>query len=142
MKIAVAIILLTGLILSGWIYFSRQRAVASLPLPPVVSQAQVSDEAGVVVTVTPLVTEPKQNWEFQITLSTHITDQTTDLLANVVLLVANKEYKPLAWDGDGPGGHHRTGRLIFTPPQLAADFSIKLRLDGENKDRIFSWPKS
>ena len=142
MKIAIAAILLVGLTLSTWIYVSRRRPAVAPVLPPVVSQAQVSDFAEVAVTVTPLVVSPKQNWEFQIALNTHISDQTTDLMASAVLLVANKEYKPLAWDGDPPGGHHRSGRLIFAPPEPAATaYALKLRLDGESEDRIFSWPK-
>lgn len=49
-------------------------------------------------------------------------------------------YKALAWDGAGPGGHHRKGLLRF-PVIVPRPQAVELRITraGEAQPRIFRW---
>lgn len=52
---------------------------------------------------------------------------------------SGREYAPLAWQGDPPGGHHRKGVLRFKP--LAAATLVELRISGVGgvATRRFRW---
>lgn len=99
-----------------------------------------NSEGAVIVTVTPKNLSDKE-WGFLITLSTHSQELTTDLAKTTVLLDdKEKEYMPFAWQGDPPGGHHRSGILKFNPvspqPRL---MTIKIYQVGEIEERNFTW---
>ena len=49
---------------------------------------------------------------FTVTLDTHTGALDADLTQST-LAVGGSPWPGAAWDGDGPGGHHRTGRLSF-----------------------------
>ena len=75
--------------------------------------AQSRTAGSVEVSVTPLLTN--SSYEFGISLNTHTTEPTYDLSASTTLTNDKGQVsKPLQWEGDGPGGHHRTGKLIFS----------------------------
>ena len=73
----------------------------------------ISKKSGVVkVTATPKLTNLE--YEFDIILNTHSTELNYDLVT--ISSLTNEKgqtVKPSRWNGDGPGGHHREGRLIF-----------------------------
>lgn len=53
---------------------------------------------------------------------------------------SGKQYRPLAWEGDPPGGHHRKGVLVFEsidPPPRSV--TLKLRRIGSVPERSFTW---
>ena len=73
----------------------------------------LSEKVGAVeITATPKLDD--SGYEFNITLNTHSTELNYDLVS--VSSLTNEKgqtIKPSNWQGDGPGGHHREGKLIF-----------------------------
>ena len=95
-------------------------SVASLPAKPADTdssggyQAQTIEGGNVTVKVTPLTLKTGEPPTFDIALDTHSVDLAIDILKLVVLRDDfGKEYTPTAWDGAGPGGHHREGKIKF-----------------------------
>ena len=109
-------------------------------------QAQLDEQSvsgnGVMVTVAPgNLPASAQVWEFNVALNTHSQDLTDDLLNAAVLSDGKgREFKPLAWDGSGPGGHHRRGVLKFKA-MAPRPQAIELRIlrPGDASPRIFRW---
>lgn len=114
----------------------------ALAAPASELEAQRSTAAGVTVVVKPLNVGPgAKSWDFQVRLDTHSQDLSDDLVKSARLLSANgKQQVPLAWDGSGPGGHHREGVLRFAPISPAPE-AIELRIErpGEPSARSFRW---
>ncbi len=79
-------------------------------------ETKIDEQANVTVTVTPseLGVESKE-WKFDVVMNTHSVELNQDMV-EATILVDNpgEEYKPLRWEGTGPGGHHREGVLTFT----------------------------
>jgi len=80
-------------------------------------------------------------WKFAIVFDTHSGSLDDDMLA-VATLVDDKgnTYRPTAWEGSDPGGHHREGVLVFTaidpmPPYV----ELKIRNVGSVPERSFTW---
>ena len=101
---------------------------------------QESYEGRVMVEVTPLAVAPGQPWRFEVSLNTHSVALDHDIAASTVLLAANgNELPALQWTGDGPGGHHRSGILVFAAPTPAPE-TITLKMRGvAAEERIFTW---
>lgn len=52
--------------------------------------------------------------EFEIIMDTHTGVLDHDMVSSAFLVdMYGREYPALAWEGDPPGGHHRTGTLKF-----------------------------
>jgi hypothetical protein len=64
-----------------------------------------------------------------------------DLMQTAVLLDdAGRKRSPVAWEGAGPGGHHREGVLKFRPLAPApAAVELQIQRAGEAKPRSFRW---
>ena len=110
-------------------------AAAQAPLP-----SRTSNEQMVTVKVTPQYLAAKP-WEFHVVLDTHVRPLDDDLMKTAVLLdPAGGRHAPLAWRGDGPGGHHRKGILVFAPvePRPPA-IELQLQRSGEAAPRTFKW---
>lgn len=96
------------------------------------------------MSVTPTALPNAGNWQFAVRLNTHVAPITQDLAA-VSVLSDGKGYeeKPIAWQGDPPGGHHRKGVLLFKPisprPQ---SITLKIRQIGSVPERTFTWSLS
>jgi hypothetical protein len=93
--------------------------------------ARSSDEAGVLVVVTPKALGPGVTvWEFNVVMDTH-TKPLNDDLAKVAVLAdgAGRRSVPVAWQGDPPGGHHRKGVLQFSAPAERPKF-VELQING------------
>jgi len=100
-------------------------------------ESKSDDQAGITVTVTPVSFDESSN--FEIILDTHSGDLSVDL-AKVATLVdsAGKSYLPVAWEGDPPEGHHRSGILKF--PLVDTDgFVIKIVDVSGGEERVFEW---
>lgn len=98
--------------------------------------------AGVIVRVTPTQVAPGgATWEFEVVLDTHSQDLSDDLVKSSVLIDARgSRHAPLAWDGTGPGGHHRKGVLRFKAPQPAPEtIELQIQRPGESAPRSFRW---
>lgn len=105
-------------------------------------QPQINTEGSVSITIIPPAVLPESEvWVFGVTLDTHSVDLKEDVSA-ISFLVDDKGniYKPISWQGDNPGGHHRKGILTFDPiiPKPAY---IKLKVSdvGGIPERIFKW---
>lgn len=117
-------------------------AAAVLPAAAAELGALKSADRGVTVVVTPHnLSNDAGSWDFKIVLDTHSADLSDDLTKSAVLIDGNgKRYMPLAWDGAGPGGHHREGVLRFKPvsprPQ---SLELQIARSGEAAPRAFRW---
>jgi len=103
-----------------------------------VFEPRSSQEAGVEVTVTPRLSAGVL--ELEVIFDTHSGELSTDVAADSALVDGKgTSYAPVAWDGDPPGGHHRTGVLKFgaigTIPQ---PMTLIIKKVG-GVDRIFKW---
>ena len=134
-----------GLILLGVALSMGVPASAAAPDAPAQAKplpTQVSKEGQVTVQVTPLMPSAARGaWRFEILFDPHVPPLDQDLLAAGVLVDAGgKQYRPLAWEGDPPGGHHRKGVLVFgsiDPPPRSV--TLKLRRIGSVPERSFTW---
>lgn len=97
---------------------------------------------GVTIAVTPItLAAGAKSWDFAIVLDTHTQDLSDDLVKAAVLLDdKGAEFRALAWEGAGPGGHHRKGILKFNPvaPKPQA-LELRIRRPGEAQARVFRW---
>ncbi|MCC7485082.1 MAG: hypothetical protein IT529_08810 [Burkholderiales bacterium] len=117
-------------------------AAIALPATAAELATRKSSERGVTVAVTPQNLAPgAPAWEFKVVLDTHSADLNDDLVKSAVLLDgAGGKHAPIAWEGAGPGGHHREGVLRFkpiAPPPAAVE--LRIQRPGEAKPRSFSW---
>ena len=74
-------------------------------------QTQTNDQPPVTVRVTPVeLGKDTKTWKFQVVFDTHSGNLDDDLLT-VVDLIDDKSntYRPLAWEGQETGSHHREG---------------------------------
>jgi len=105
-------------------------------------EARSNDTAGVSIVIKPKPIEPSTTvWEFDVTMNTHVKPLTEDLTA-VSVLIENKgqRIKPIAWQGDKPGGHHRRGVLQFPAPAgTPATFELQMTSVGGVDLRTFRW---
>jgi hypothetical protein len=99
------------------------------------------NQGQVMVSVTPMGLPDSDTWRFAVRLNTHVAPITQDL-ATVSVLSDGKghEVKPMAWQGDPPGGHHRKGVLLFKPIRPRPDaITLKIRQIGSVPERTFTW---
>ncbi len=81
--------------------------------PISVLETQTNNDGPVTVKVTPKFSS---EITFEITLDTHSGELDDDLTQAAAFKDENgKEYKPIRWEGNLPGGHHRSGILTFGP---------------------------
>lgn len=113
----------------------------SIAAPPMLTP-QTRSEGGVQVKVTPKnITVPAETWDFEVALNTHSVALDQDLARTTVLVDAQgKQYLPIAWEGDPPGGHHRSGVLRFKPlAVLPSSLELRIKSVGGVDARVFHW---
>ena len=97
---------------------------------------------GVTVAVTPAeLTSGAKTWDFTVVFDTHSQDL-SDEVARIAVLLDDKgnEFKPLAWEGAAPGGHHRQGVLKFAPVSPPPErVELRIARSGESDPRVFRW---
>jgi hypothetical protein len=117
-------------------------AAAALPAAAADLTTQKITDRGVTVDVTPQnLSAGASTWDFKVVLDTHSQDLGDDLTKSAVLLDGTgARHSPVAWDGAGPGGHHREGVLRFKPvtPRPAA-IELRITRPGEQAPRSFRW---
>lgn len=118
-------------------------APAEEPGPPATLDTfdtQTSDAGQVVIDVTPR-TFGQDAWDFEVALNTHSVSLNFDLTTVSVLRCdQGQEYAPVAWEGSGPGGHHRSGVLKFAAVDHPVSLvEIVIRDVAEVPERIFRW---
>ncbi len=80
-------------------------------------------------------------WRFAVQFNTHVSPITQDMTALSVLSDGKgHDEKPLSWEGDPPGGHHRKGVLVFKPFDSSPDtVTLKISEVGSVPERSFTW---
>lgn len=117
-------------------------AIASVPAAAAGLDTQKSTERRVTVAVTPQsLADGAASWDFKIVLDTHSADLSDDLVKSATLVDnSGNRHAPAAWEGAGPGGHHREGVLRFKPisprPQSV---ELQITRSGEAAPRVFRW---
>ena len=117
-------------------------AAAVSPAAAAELTTQKSGDRGVTVAVTPQnLSGDARTWDFKIVLDTHSADLNDDLVKSAVLLDgAGGKHVPKAWDGAGPGGHHREGVLRFMPlPSRQQTIELQIARPGKPEPRSFRW---
>ena len=147
LKIALAVVLVAAIVAMGFLVVTQERSSPGTreeQLAPVVSPAaagetKTSDEADIVVSVTPIDLRSSE-WRFAVTMDTHTTELAMDMTKAAVLVDdKSNEYAPLAWDGAASGGHHREGELVFRAITPMPN-SVQLKISGiGDAVRIYSW---
>lgn len=100
----------------------------------------LNSENGVSIDVTPLKFEFGKDVVFNIGLNTHQGSLDFDVAEIAMLRDSNGNvYSPLRWEGSLPGGHHRSGKLIFSPIQKTDYMELTLKDIYGIKERIFRW---
>jgi len=105
-------------------------------------EMKTDEQPPVTVKVTPIEFGNNTNaWRFALVFDTHSGSLDDDVLAVAALADDRGNiYKPTAWEGSGPGGHHREGVLIFnavSPLPLSAE--LKIQGVGGVPERSFKW---
>jgi len=105
--------------------------------------AQVINEGQVAVEVTPVQVAAGQPWRFEVQLNTHSVTLDQDMAASAVLLAGDgRELRAERWEGSPPGGHHRSGVLVFAAPDPLPD-AVTLKIRGVGvPERVFAWPRT
>lgn len=75
---------------------------------------------------------------FEIAFDTHSVELVAELPGDASLTVNGTEWPARAWDGDGPGGHHREGTLGFGAGGEPAG-TARLSINGLPEDVEFAW---
>src|SRR3989338_468567 len=105
-------------------------------------EVKTDDQGGVTVKVTPQAFGGDiLEWRFGVVFETHSGSLDQDLMLSATLSdEKGNVYKPVAWEGAGPGGHHREGVLVFraiTPTPPFVELKIT-NVDGV-PERSFRW---
>lgn len=117
-------------------------AATALPAVAVELDAQKSTDRGVTVAVTPRIpVDDGGSWDFKIVLDTHSADLSDDLVKSAILVdTSGNRHAPAAWEGAGPGGHHREGVLRFKPiSPRPRSVELQITRSGEAAPRVFRW---
>ena len=120
--------------------------VAAMALAPAAAAElgmQKNSQSGVTVDVTPAdLSAGAKSWDFKLVLDTHSQELNDDLIRTAVLLDPSaNSYVPVAWEGAGPGAHHREGVLRFKPiVPRPASVELRIQRTGETTPRSFRWP--
>lgn len=105
-------------------------------------ETKADEQPPVLIKVTPTELNSSGNqWKFTIAFTTHSGDLDQDP-TKVVSLVDDQgsSYQPIAWEGPGPGGHHREGTLVFNAIQPTPKLiELKVKDVGGIPERSFKW---
>lgn len=152
MKFKIVLISLLVVALAGTTFFilTQENASVVKPSPQVASDGIITQkwerktdkQADITVEVTPTNLLPKsKEWKFNIVMDTHVAALDHEMTKVAVLVDdQGREYLPIAWTGDGVGGHHREGVLNFNAIASTSN-TIELRINevGPSTVRVFKW---
>ena len=105
-------------------------------------ETKTDDQPPVSITVTPIQFGADATmWKFDVAFTTH-SGSLDDDPTKVAVLVDDKgiSYQPTAWEGAGPGGHHREGVLVFKAINPSPKYvELKIKDIGGIIERSFRW---
>jgi hypothetical protein len=101
---------------------------------------QRNDAGRVEIDVTPLALDG-DTWEFEVAFNTHTVDLGFDLTeVGALRCDRGQEFDAVAWEGSGPGGHHRSGVLKFPALDHPTSYiEVVIRDVAKVPERIFKW---
>ncbi len=105
-------------------------------------ETKVDGQPPVTIQVTPVeFGKSSKQWKFDVVFTTHSGSLDDDPVKIALLMDNNGNiYQPIAWEGPGPGGHHREGVLIFNPIKpLPKYVELKIKNVGDVPERSFRW---
>jgi len=128
-------------------FFTTKGIMATAPLQirgqtqePV--YALLSDQQNnVLVEAQPIALQQGENAAFFLRFTTHSGSLDFDLL-NEVYIQENggRDITPLQWEGSLPGGHHRSGNLLFPPlSEGTKDVRLVIKESVGIGERVFTW---
>ncbi len=115
---------------------------ATVELAPSVWETRIDEQPPVIIEVTPLeFGREAAQWKFGVVFTTHSGSLEEDPAVSAFIVDdEGKMYQPMAWEGDGPGGHHREGTLIFNAVDPAPRYiEMKMNDIGGIAERSFRW---
>lgn len=89
------------------------------------------------VTITPTRVDDT-GASFAVVFDTHSVDLDLDVADAAALTVDGQAWTDPAWDGDGPGGHHREGTLTFSAAGPANGDAV-LTIEGLDEPAAAQW---
>lgn len=105
-------------------------------------ETKIDEQLSVTVEITPIdLGVDSKMWRFMFVLDTHSGSLDQDPV-RIVSLLDDKGgiYQPIAWEGSGPGGHHREGTLIFNVVKpMPTYFELIIKDVGGIPERVFRW---
>ncbi len=147
----ILIILATGSLLYYYfgVYNNKKQRENDRQLEQLASEVQqkqwetkTDDQPPVTIKITPVeLGQDAKIWKFTLVLDTHSGSLDQDPV-QIAVLADDKGnmYRPTAWEGPGPGGHHREGILVFNPVEpLPAYVELKIKNVGGISERLFKW---
>jgi len=107
----------------------------------IILKAKTDNQKSVKVKVTPQEIRFSEPVQFKIVFDTHSVDLSFDPVVISTLEVDNSlVLNPEKWDGAAPGGHHRSGTLIFKSiPKGTKLLKLTLRNVADVLERTFVW---
>lgn len=121
---------------------SNRTSSLAMPVDVNNQETKESNEGPIAVSVTPnSLDSSSAAWSFEISLTTHSGSIDDDLVSVSELIDdQGRSFKPISWEGSPPGGHHRSGFLIFKPisPQPKS-IELKIKNVGGVSERRFKW---
>ncbi len=118
---------------------------APTAMPTVVAlPSQSVSGGGVVVTVKPITLAPGEPAAFDVAMNSHSVEIVEDMVAATVLRDdAGNQFPATAWEGAGPGGHHREGVIRFgTLSGEPKELVLVIRGVAKVPERVFRWTPS
>ena len=129
---------LTPLLVAG--AFAVVLAACGNDDPPVAAaglDARTVTAGEVEVTVTPTRIDDT-GATFAVAFDTHSIELDLDVTHTVTLTVDGQAWTDPAWDGTGPGGHHREGTLTFSAAGRASGDAV-LTIEGLDEPATARW---
>ncbi len=138
--VVVAFIVVVG---ATWFFSTRSGGVATGTAPADTvggASTQTNNEGTMTVIVTPK-RAAAGSWEFEVQIDNHVQEVSQDMVAvSSIITPAGVTFAPSAWQGDPPGGHHRTGTLTFDSlPARTTSFTLTIRELGGVATHTFTW---
>ena len=133
---------ISALALALFILVACGNAPSPISAPSGARFAPVSNSGGSVTVDAQLLDfQINQPLVFDVTMNTHSVELVDDLTRSAILRDdAGKEYAPIAWEGAGPGGHHREGKLKFAAFKTKHKFvELVVKNMAQVSERAFRW---
>ena len=105
-------------------------------------ETKISEVPPVTIEITPVEFGPAASqWKFNVIFTTHSGSLDFDpMQAASIADDSGSVSRPIAWQGPGPGGHHREGALLFNAPNSAPAYvELKIKDVGGVPERLFKW---